>query len=401
MSGRHLGEGAVFDVSFIVIALKEIQVGTHQFLQDHPNITDLVGWDWDENGAPVLFTAYAENGTLKEFLNIDSDVTMGQRRMFALDVACGLHALHTADVAHGDAKLANTLIFPDPRAAGKWVVKVSDFSHSVFGISSRRVTTYPGSLLYNAPESYSFGLLAWGFLKNGEPYFDSGWSRSTLQGSDVTDHQTFLYYLRKDELLELANSFLITHFNKTSKYDYLLFGQIFEMTLRDNANRRKDVQAIAIALDYCDSADIAHFSSSLNVSILSISVWDFNPWDNEPWSSKPQFVKDIESLLAGPLQPHHAELHFLLSRSYTEGYGVPPDIVKAANHTFEAASFDSLEASWIIELCRESLFPTPELTNKRMGSSVITELLRSAVKEAREEALAAKYAVDYVDFVRK
>ncbi|KAK3315411.1 hypothetical protein B0H66DRAFT_565331 [Apodospora peruviana] len=406
----------------IVIALREIQVGSHAFLQEHSNIIDMLGWDWDEKGAPVVFTAYAEEGTLKKFLGTHPEVSMYQRRLFALDIACGLHALHMADIAHGDVKLANTLVFPARRENNGWIVKVSDFSHSVFGISSRRSTTYPGSRLYNAPEvrrrdatipsdrlprceSFSYGLLAWELLKNGEPYPDSTWIRAASSsqngtGSDSINQQDFLDSLKEDGLLNLATSFLLSRFDSTSRYDYLLFGRIFEITLRDNPKHRADMQAIAMSLDYCDSADIVQLSRTLNASILSISVWDFNPWDAEPWASKIQFVRDIESILTGPLQPNHAELHLLMSRCYAEGYGVSPDMVKATNHLNQAASFDSLEANWLTELCKQSLAGNLQLLNKaRDRRATMTSVVGLAIKGLTETESGKQK--DFIGSVRR
>lgn len=297
---RHLGDGAIFSVSLyrhpdhlfavkraktdggrgegggkqnpaknVIVALREIQVISNQVLQDHSNIIRIIGWDWDNLGAPVLFTDFAEQGTLRDFLRRNPNTGMAQRHNFALDVACGLNALHMADVAHGDVKLANTLVFPKVNQPGQWTVKVSDFSHSIFGISSRRVTTYPGTGLYNAPEvrsrdalipsdrlprceAFSFGLLAWEILKNGESYFDLQWisSQPTTGGSSAI--HVFLSNLRKDELLKLAHKFLLSRFDSNSRYNLVSFSRIFDMSLKDNPSFRKDIQSIAITLDYCD-----------------------------------------------------------------------------------------------------------------------------------------------------
>ncbi|KAI0434492.1 hypothetical protein F5Y09DRAFT_356770 [Xylaria sp. FL1042] len=427
---KHLGNGAVFSVSLykhpnrlfavkkaktdktkteggakqnpaknVIVALREIQVVSNQVLQDHSNIIRIIGWDWDNLGVPVLFTEFAEHGTLKDFLQQNPYIDMAQRHGFALDVACGLNALHMADVAHGDVKLANTLVFPNANQPGQWTVKVSDFSHSIFGISSRRITTYPGTGLYNAPEvrsrdalipsdrlprceAFSFGLLAWEILKNGESYFDLQWtsSSSTTEGSSMV--HAFLSNLRKDELLELAHKFLMSRYDPGSRYDFVAFGQIFEMSLKDNPNLRKDLY-LTFSWQRTEQpvrADILQFSD--NRSVTSIGVWNFNPWDSEPWPSRVQFVRELEVLLSGPLTPSHAEYNFLLSRCYAEGYGVEPDLERAADYLFEAGCHDSLEARWLIELCRTRLFSGPRFSKRSLGSNAVFQTVSRIVKDA-------------------
>jgi serine/threonine protein kinase len=157
---RSLGEGAVFTVSLylhntrgqlyavkkaklghsdkssnsgkknssagIFAAFKEIQVASHAQLKRHPNVVDSIGWDWADDQAPVVFLEYSAPGSLQQFLLSSTKVGPGVRRNLALDIASGLHGLHSADVAHGDVKLANTLVFPDPCRG--WKAKISDFS---------------------------------------------------------------------------------------------------------------------------------------------------------------------------------------------------------------------------------------------------------------------------------
>ncbi|KAI1420557.1 hypothetical protein F5Y12DRAFT_719445 [Xylaria sp. FL1777] len=395
-SGKKEGGGKQNPANNIILALREIQVVSNQVLQNHSNIIRIIGWDRDNLGVPVLFTEFAEQGTLQDFLRQNPNLSMAQRHGFALDIACGLNALHIADVAHGDVKLANTLVFPNVNQPGQWTVKVSDFSHSIFGISSRRITTYPGTGLYNAPEvrsrdalipsdrlprceAFSFGLLAWEILKNGDSYFDLQWTSSstTIDGSSTM--HAFLSNLRKDELLELAHKYLMSRYEPSSRYDFIAFGQIFEMSLKDNPNFRKDIQSIAIALDYCDRADILQLSD--NRSIASVGVWNFNPWDSEPWPSRVQFVRELEVLLSGPLTPSHAEYNFLLSRCYAEGYGVEHDLERAADYLYEAGRHDSLEARWLIELCRTRLFSGSKFSKRKMGSNAVFETVNRIVKD--------------------
>ncbi|KAH8881971.1 hypothetical protein GQ53DRAFT_831921 [Thozetella sp. PMI_491] len=427
---RELGHGAVFDVTLrqhahglfavkraktrdqwlgstgaahnngILVALKEVQVVSHHALRDHSNIVDILGWDWDAANMPVLFTEYAELGTLKDFIRVNPDLSLCQRGELALDVACGLNALHSTDIAHGDVKLANTLVFPRKGQDGTcpWMAKASDFSHAVFGISSRRITTYPGSSLYNAPEvrrrnalipsdrltrceAFSFGLLAWELLKSGDTYFDSNWSRrSSSDGTSGPSYDELLLQLPRNELKESAIKYIHSRYHPLSTEDKLAFAkflQLFEMSLRDDPAQRRDMLSIAIFLDSTGDADILLHTT--NISLRSINVWDFNVHDNEPWSSKALFVSDLRGLLAGPVQPNHAEIHLLLCRCYAEGYGVFPSRTSAIHHLREAAIAGSLDAAWTWELNRWGFARTGFQHDRHWHPDFVTRTARSIV----------------------
>jgi serine/threonine protein kinase len=264
--------------------LREIQVVSHAVAKIHPNILDVIGWDWGTQRIPVVFVEYAELGTLKDFLPIHgSGLSAHQKRKLCLDVACGLNALHSIDIAHGDVKLTNTLVFGNPKAG--YVAKVSDFSHSILGLSTRRKCTYPGSALYNAPEirnrndivlsdriprceTFSFGLLVWEVVKNGSHFFDTDWisqTSSSLSSVRSHDHESLeslgssgfldlakgsIESMGPDGLLNKAQCFLSK--SRMSPYDWPIFHQVFGMTLKDRPDRRKDMQSVAMALDTYD-----------------------------------------------------------------------------------------------------------------------------------------------------
>lgn len=262
----------------IFSALREIQVNFQDALKRHENIVEILGWDWSEKRVPVILTEYAENGTLRDFVQAHSTAMRSRsqswdtlRRGFALDVAAGLSALHASDIAHGDVKLENTLVFTHPKR--QWCAKVSDFSHAVFGISTKRKSTYPGSGLYNAPEirrrsavitsdllprceTFSYGLLVWELVKDGECFFDTNWSRvlnateisnSILEGSRIQ----CLESLPPNALLDHALAFLGTC-SSIPPLGRSLFALVFEHCLKDRSPRRSDMSTIATMLDYED-----------------------------------------------------------------------------------------------------------------------------------------------------
>jgi serine/threonine protein kinase len=320
---RSLGEGAVFKVSLylhntrgqlyavkkaklghsdksnssgkknssagIFAVFKEIQVVSHTQLKKHPNVVDIIGWDWANDQAPVVFVEYSAPGSLQQFLISSTKVGPGVRRNLALDIACGLHGLHSADVAHGDVKLANTLVFPDP--CREWKAKISDFSHAIFGISLRRRSSYPGSGLYNAPEvrkrdaiiisdrlpcceTFSFGLLVWEILLQGKPFSTCLPLYKPIHSAESSEPNLYLESQKENELLRVAlNS--ISCAQELSITERATFHQVLSMTLKDQPGRRHDMQLVTSALDHTDRfvqqtlvqfCELTRFSSGLSFS---------------------------------------------------------------------------------------------------------------------------------------
>jgi serine/threonine protein kinase len=272
--GSRRRDGGNNPAGGIFSAMREIQVNFHDTLKRHQNIIDIMGWDWSEKRVPVIITEYAGNGTMRDFLQAPSSFPKGfdLKRNLALDVASGLCALHASDIAHGDVKLENTLVFPHSEQG--WCAKVSDFSHAVFGVSSKRKSTYPGSGLYNAPEirrrdavitsdllpsceTFSYGLFVWELLKDGQCFFDTGWicnsntSNPSNSSMDVMSRIACLERLPPNTLLNRALAFL-GGCSSLTRYGRSMFALIFEHTLKDRGTRRSDMSIIASMLDQED-----------------------------------------------------------------------------------------------------------------------------------------------------
>ena len=295
-SGKKNGPAGIF------AAFKEIQVVSHAELKRHPNVVDIIGWDWADDQAPVIFVEYSAPGSLQQFLLSSNKIEPGVRRNLALDIACGLHGLHSADVAHGDVKLANTLVFPD--YCRGWKAKISDFSHAIFGISLRRRSSYPGSGLYNAPEvrkrdaiiisdrlpcceTYSFGLLVWEILLQGKPFSTCLQHYKPAEPVESSEANFYLEHPKEKELLSVAlNS--ISYAQELSITERATFHQVLSMTLKDQPGRRHDMQLVTSALDHTDRlveqilvqsckltrflrAVILQFSSG--IAMRTIAVW--------------------------------------------------------------------------------------------------------------------------------
>jgi serine/threonine protein kinase len=250
-------------------SFEEVRVISNVILRYHDNSIGIEQCDWGEDQIPTFITFYAEQGTVKDFLQRNHAVFLPQKRNFAIDIASGLHTLHASDIAHGDINLTNTLVFPHPSNDGSWIAKVSNFACSIFGLSSQNQTLYPGASLYGAPEvrhqhsyipsdqviqceSFSYGLLVWEIIKDGENYFDPSWVEEGSDTDKASRQEEYLASLPVDGLLGHASSFLCSRYRLSNSLDVNLFYHVLELTLRDIPSSRKDLATIALALDYCD-----------------------------------------------------------------------------------------------------------------------------------------------------
>ncbi|KAH8588298.1 kinase-like domain-containing protein [Bisporella sp. PMI_857] len=123
-------------ISFIT----ELRIRTHPPLRDHPSIARFHGicWDFEDEEAtiprPLLLEELAPQGALDNFWQRWNFVRMNFKPKLDMcrDVAEGLLALHHCGVVHGDVKPENLLVFPRPNGKDEFMVKLTDFGHSVF-----------------------------------------------------------------------------------------------------------------------------------------------------------------------------------------------------------------------------------------------------------------------------
>src|SRR2546423_2412641 len=142
--------------------LREMRVLCDPAIRNHENVVHLLEWGFSTAGRtiddsedpqwqtsqPYIVLEFAEHRTLEQFRN--SEDCFNSLRDLALDMASGLEALHVCEIAHGDLKLENILVFSHPQRG--YCAKLSDFSHS---ISSATKSVYLGTERYRPPELHN------------------------------------------------------------------------------------------------------------------------------------------------------------------------------------------------------------------------------------------------------
>ena len=169
--------------------ISEVQVLGHFRSSRAHLIVHLIGvsWETDEYGqvSPVLALEYAQHNSLAKFLatSMTSSLTFEEKERLSMDIACGLSSIHEAGFIWGDAKPENVLIYQhdsDPMAI-KAVI-------SDFGLALDTTTCKQGFRGYSDPwtapearsakgfdalkqaEIYSFGMLLWSVMLNGQQF---------------------------------------------------------------------------------------------------------------------------------------------------------------------------------------------------------------------------------------
>ncbi|KLU84610.1 TKL protein kinase [Magnaporthiopsis poae ATCC 64411] len=130
--------------------LGELGVFCHPELSEHPNFVKLLFLGWrSPNPFPILGMELGEYGSLDYILCAPgAGLSRAQKAHITMDIAVGLHALHSKGLVHGDLKPGNIVVFKHPDPERALIAKLTDF-----GGSSRRGTA-PGFItsLWSPPE---------------------------------------------------------------------------------------------------------------------------------------------------------------------------------------------------------------------------------------------------------
>jgi serine/threonine protein kinase len=249
----------------------ELRILLHDSLRSHENIINLRGiYEQDVSGVPSLSLVLenGDRGTLDCFLKNDPDlVRFGTQDWLGFVLECifqlasGYETLHSLGICHGDVKTTNVLVVLNE---SRWVYKICDFGQAVVSskIGDGSVQLPHGTAIYNAPEIrnldgsatssftiadalltdlYSFGLLVWEVLVQGEVYYKTIETHDLATPTSANIHE-FLRNVPQNELLQYAFSAMDTqNFPKSFKN---LFGFVVQGTLQYHPKDRTNMGAI-------------------------------------------------------------------------------------------------------------------------------------------------------------
>lgn len=148
----------------------------------HPNILKLIGVALDDlNNLPIIVTEYMAKGDLKSFItNEQNKITMRDLFEFAIDIAKGMHYLHSKKYIHRDLACRNCLLDINQR------VKIADFglcrqvnmeTETYNQLTERNlpVRWFPPEIIESgfgiSSDIWSFGIVIWELFTRGNlPY---------------------------------------------------------------------------------------------------------------------------------------------------------------------------------------------------------------------------------------
>lgn len=256
----------------INLLFNEVLTMRHPPLAAHPNIVQLLGIgfesegpDSDRNVMPTLVPECAELGNLAEVLETakreERPLSFDEKLAFCVDVAHGLEALHACDIVHGDVKCENVLVFEDtpfdegPSNSQEWrlICKLTDFGYSHLDASSNE---FPlgGSPPWNAPECfsgtyfrietakrtdvYSFGLLVWRLMLDGDPFASMKFEGDTEKEQRARRNEFVTVLKNDDKLADHVCQSLETSASLTEQ-QLAMITRVIRCTLTKNPSNRE------------------------------------------------------------------------------------------------------------------------------------------------------------------
>jgi serine/threonine protein kinase len=250
----------------------ELRILSHKTLKVHENVVNLLGILAVENsGQPTLSLVleYSPIGDLSSFLRSQGSAqSVDDHLDFAFQIAQGLVALHSLSICHGDVKTLNVLVFHEK---DHWRLKLSDFGQAIIASRDDKSTLSSrpfGTPLLSAPELrtavtldqhpltiemvirtdvFSFGLLTWEVLKNGQSFFSDICMEAIQEDLELSEKLTYLNNLPPNELCHHSLSFL-RDINLTGTIARRI-SSVFEGSLQDDPHQRRDMSSLANDLD--------------------------------------------------------------------------------------------------------------------------------------------------------
>jgi serine/threonine protein kinase len=261
----------------------ECHVLCHPPIRRCKNIIHLNGITWRPAFAgkdgkrrllPALVMEFASEGALSDYFNPKSYcLCYSTKWKLVLGIAEGLRTLHRHGIIHGDVKAENVLL--NIEANGELIPKLSDFACSMDDSGSLKEEKLPGrSPPWDAPEArhgpiaisklhktdiYSFGLLVWRIMLEGQTPFDTNTPSMRYPGFDNIMRETersgkllAIQRLKEQDGDELLACMKTTLSERGLNEPQL--SRLFDLTIRYQENDR--VNSVEELLRYLKTADL-------------------------------------------------------------------------------------------------------------------------------------------------
>ncbi|KAL7795074.1 hypothetical protein V8C37DRAFT_415013 [Trichoderma ceciliae] len=152
---RHSQDPAVWPAVRDSIT-REIQTFRDPILFGHPNLIQLLFVGWETNSPfPVLAMELGSHGSLDDMIKTSySKPSILQMRHITIDIAVGLHAMHSVGLLHGDLKPDNIIIASHQDPTRNIIAKIADFGGCAREVGDKRHGDKPIHFtpLWAAPE---------------------------------------------------------------------------------------------------------------------------------------------------------------------------------------------------------------------------------------------------------
>ncbi|KAI9761607.1 MAG: hypothetical protein M1840_001747 [Geoglossum simile] len=392
--------------------ITELRVRAHLPLRLHPNIVDLKGvaWDFEDDGRkiprPLLLEELAVERSLSHFW-----ATRNLTRMpfkvkvdLCLDIANGLLALHSCDIAHGDVKPDNILVFPRPGSQDAYMAKLTDFGHSVFAYEGR--TALPAfTLQYSAPEANEDRALTFQDMKQTDVYSYGLVVLAVVIGRSYSDDfGDSLESSKKDDgLLKQAMALVETEDrdNTDSDFDLVTLRSIFTHSIQYDSGKRDLAKCIRVIKRYNNVQQLFSRNHQIpqyeapfeTIAPLNLPLFiGYQTLSQCSYLLKEKIVQALEDLASNQADARKSAACWELSVCYLTGFGVEQNFEKACHWLAEAARQGVVGAQAFFLRIHRAMGMDPYETLRAKHQEPSTSI--SETSPSSDRALISKWLLD-------
>lgn len=141
---------------------------------NHVNVITYIGICLREDQSTILIMEYAKGGTLSNYLESDTKITLKIKVLYALQICRGMNYLHGNKILHRDLKAKNVVMTMFPSS-------IENMSFNIMKLINYNCCWSTGTISHMAPEAmnhkasmesdvWSFGVTMWELVYQDRPY---------------------------------------------------------------------------------------------------------------------------------------------------------------------------------------------------------------------------------------